>query len=29
MQDFKFSEVTEGYSDKLALFDPPKQETAV
>ena len=29
MQDFKFSEVQEGFSDKLALFDPPKQETAI
>ena len=24
MQDFKFSDVTEEYSDKLALFDPPR-----
>ena len=29
MQDFKFSEVQEGFSDRLALFDPPKQETAI
>ena len=29
MQEFKFSEVQEGYTDKLSLFDPPKQETAI
>ena len=28
MQEFKFSEAQEGFSEKWALFDPPKQETA-
>ena len=29
MQDYKFSQAEEGFSSKLALFDPPRQETAI
>ena len=28
-KDFKFNPVQEGFTDKLAIFDPPKQETSI
>ena len=29
MEEFKFSESEEGYSSKIALFDPPKMDTSI
>ena len=29
MQEYKFSQSEEGFSSKLAVFDPPKMDTSI